>query len=453
MITPISGLWRVASRAARSFMPSSVPVMARPSYRSELTTVVFFSITLAAVESGVVGVFTKQTFDRAVSPGLLNFMVALIGASSEIANLLSFLWASLSHGRAKVAFINALQVGTIALVGAMALVPQSAGGLFMLAALVLGGRACWSGILTLRPTVWRVNYPPRTRAGIVGKFATLQQLIVATGGVLLGLALDQRQELYRLIVPVMAACGVVAYFATRRLRVRRHRAMLRGETQADLLPPWKGPAIVWRVLRRDRWFARFMLWMFVLGTGNLMLTPILVITLREQFGMGYSGSILIITTIPYLVLPMAVPVWARLLDRAHVVKFRSIHGWTFAGSTTLFLLGVLLQSVPLLYAAAIVQGIAFGGGSLAWNLGHVDFAPPAQTSQYMATHVTLNGVRGLLAPLFSVGLYQQLRGLDFDARQASAWVLGLCLTFTVAGAAGFVSLRRAMGPAGETAKR
>lgn len=437
----------------RSFLPSSVPPMARPAYRSELTTVAFFSVTLAAVESGVVGVFTKQTFDGVVAAGLLNFMVALIGASSEIANLFSFFWASASHGRGKVAFINGLQIGTIVLVAAVALVPRSAGGLFMLAALVLGARACWSGIITLRPTVWRANYPPRTRAGIVGKFSTLQQLIVATGGALLGLALDEAQGVYRLVVPVMAACGVVAYFATRSLRVRRHRAMLKGETQADVLPPWKGPVIVWRVLRRDRWFAWFMLWMFVLGTGNLMLTPILVITLRDQFQLGYAGSILIITTIPYLILPMAVPIWARLLDRFHVVKFRSIHGWTFAASTVLFLAGVLIHDAALLYAAAAVQGIAFGGGSLAWNLGHVDFAPPTQTSQYMATHVTLNGVRGLLAPLGSVILYDALRSSGFDARAASAWVLGLCLVFTVAGAAGFVSLRRAMGPAGETAKR
>ncbi|MCC6676151.1 MAG: MFS transporter [Phycisphaerales bacterium] len=434
-------------------MPASVPVMARPAYRSELMTVAFFSVTLAAVESGVVGVFTKQTFDGAVPAGLLNFMVALIGASSEIANLFSFLWAALSHGRGKIAFINGLQVGTIVLVAAVALVPRSAGGLFLLAALVLGARACWSGIITLRPTVWRSNYPPRVRAAIVGKFSTLQQLIVATGGALLGFALDEVQGIYRLVVPVMAACGIVAFFATRSLRVRRHRAMLRGETRADLLPPWKGPVIVWRVLKRDRWFAWFMLWMFVLGTGNLMLTPILVITLRDQFQMGYGDSILIITTIPYLILPVAVPVWARLLDRAHVVKFRSIHGWTFAASTTMFLAGVLTHQTGLLYAAAAVQGVAFGGGSLAWNLGHVDFAPPTQTSQYMATHVTLNGVRGLVAPLVAVGLYEQLRRMDLSARDASAWVLGLCLAFTVVGAAGFVSLRRAMGPAGETAKR
>lgn len=430
-----------------------VPVMARPSYRAELATVLFFSITLAAVEGGVVSVFTKQTFSGVVSAVTLNRMVGVIGASSEIANILSFAWVTASHGRAKIAFINGLQLAAIALVAAMAATPQSAAGLFMLAGLVLAARACWSGIITLRPTVWRANYPPRTRAAIVGKFAMIQQVIVALGGMGLGYALDRNLGLYRVIVPVMAACGVVAFFATRGMRVRRHRAMIKSESQAAVLPPWKGPAVVWRVLRKDRWFAKFMLWMFVLGMGNLMLTPILAITLHDEFGLGYRDSILVITTIPYLVLPLAVPMWARLLDRAHVVRFRAIHGWTFAAATLLFLLAVTLHEVWLLYAAAAMQGVGLGGGSLAWNLGHVDFAPPTQTSQYMATHVTLNGVRGLIAPLLSVELYHVLRKWGLDAAGAGAWVLVICLLLCIAGSAGFVRLRMAMGTAAGTHAR
>lgn len=88
--------------------------------------------------------------------------------------------------------------------------------------------------------------------------------------------------------------------------------------------------------------------------------------------------------------------------------------------------------------------IAFGGGSIAWNLGHVDFSPPAETSQYMATHVTLNGVRGLLAPLSAVALYERLRAWDMTVQESASIVLGVSVVFAALGAVGFMWLGRSM---------
>jgi len=83
-----------------------------------------------------------------------------------------------------------------------------------------------------------------------------------------------------------------------------------------------------------------------------------------------------------------------------------------------------------------------GGGTLAWNLGHVDFARASETSQYMATHVTLNGVRGLLAPLLAVTLYEVFRA---SGLHAPTGVMIVVCVFTCAGALGFVRLRIVMG--------
>ncbi len=438
---------RPLAAALHSFSPASLPMMARGNYRLELTTALFFAVTLAAVEGGVIGVFTKQMFTGIAPEARLNFMVALIGAAPELANILSFIWASTSHGRAKVPFINGLQLAIIVLVAAIALVPRTPAGLLVLGAVVIGARVCWSGILTIRPTVWRANYPTRTRARIVGKLSTAQQIVVAAVGLLFGAALDAAEGPASSAIPLVAgAAGIVALVATSRLRVRGQRVMLTGErTEPEIGRPWQGPAIMWRVLRKDARYAQYMLCMFVLGFGNLMITPMLVILMRDEFGRGHFASILVITAIPYLLMPIAVPVWARLLDRAHVVRFRSLHAWSFVAATAVFLLAVLLHSMPLMYVGAVLQATAFGGGALAWNLGHVDFAPPAQTSQYMATHVTLNGIRGLLAPLAAVTLYQQLLRAGLEPGGAGAWTIGLSLSLAVLGSAGFVALRVSMG--------
>jgi MFS family permease len=184
--------------------------------------------------------------------------------------------------------------------------------------------------------------------------------------------------------------------------------------------------------------------MFILGFGNLMITPILVITLHEEFGFTYFKSILITSSIQSVTQVLIIPLWARLLDRSHVVRFRSIHSWVFVAGALIFALATLFHRVELMFVGALVQGCAYAGGALAWNLGHVDFSPPSQTSNYMATHVTLNGVRGLIAPAVSVALYESIKSWGGNA---SVWMMFLALAVSILGAAGFVALRISMGNA------
>lgn len=423
--------------------PRALPVMSRRNYALELWATLLFAVALAVVDGGTIAVYAKQTWAGVVAPARLNLVVALIAAAPDIANILSFFWAHAAHGRPKVPLINALQVGTLLLIALVALMPQAPWGLYALALVVMGARTCWSGILTLRPTVWRVNYPRLARSRVVGRLSTVQVLVIACMGITLGWVLDHRNDWFEFIVPLAAAAGLGAMWAWARVRVRRQGAMLRAEAEGErLLPPWMGPLVVWRVLRRDRRYAQFMLCMFILGMGNLMLPAALVYTLKERFHLGFLGSILIISAIQYLVMPLAIPLWSRMLDRAHVVKFRSVHGWTFVAAALAYLVGVATGRIEIMFAGSVIQGIGFGGGTLAWNLGHVDFAPPSETSQYMATHVTLNGVRGLLAPLLTYGVYESLKAAGFDP---SLGVMICVVGFTTAGAAGFVWLRRQMG--------
>lgn len=433
-------------RAAVSFFPASMPLLARRSYAVELVTTLFFAMTLAAIEGGFIGVFTKQTYADVAPDRWLNFAVAFIAAAPELANILSFFWVSLAHGKPKVPWINGLQLAVVVLVGLIPFVPRTDVGLMVLAAVVVSARACWSGIIALRPTVWRQNYPRAQRARIVGKFTTVQQIVVASVALGLGALLDMDGPSAETAISVAAGLGIIAVIATSRQRVRGEKAVLGHESgELDVTRPWEGPAIVMRVLRQDVRYAQFQACLFVLGFGNLMLTPLLVIALKDQFGVGYVGSIMVTLAIPYLLMPLAIPLWARLLDRSHVVKFRSLHGWSFVFSTGAILLAVETHSLELMYVAAVLQGIAFGGGTLAWNLGHVDFAPPSRTSQYMAAHLTLNGIRGLIAPLFAVAAYEYLLKRGHEMRTASAAVLMLSLVLCVIGSAGFVVLRRSMG--------
>jgi hypothetical protein len=86
-----------------------------------------------------------------------------------------------------------------------------------------------------------------------------------------------------------------------------------------------------------------------------------------------------------------------------------------------------------------VLGIAIGGGMLGWNLGHNDFAPEARVADYLGLHVSLTGIRGLLAPLLGVLLYGTV---DAVAPGQAGLALLLPLTLTTAGSIGFARFER-----------
>jgi len=419
--------------------------MQRRSFGLELTSTAFFAVTLSCIEAGTVAVYTKQTFEGLVAPGALNLVVAFLGASAELANIVSFVWGPLSHGKPKVRFVNGLQVMVIALAATIAFLPETPTGLVLLAGVVFLARAGWSGIVTIRPTIWRANYPREARAGIVGKLSVVQVVVVSIMGIVLGFALDSSRETFRILVTIGCVVSLFSVATYGRLRVRRQAKLLKAEREDRPLAPWQAPLVVWRVLRKDPGYAQFMLWMFVLGFGNLMVMPITVIVLKERFGVGYLGGILATSVIPAVVQIFAIPMWARLLDRSHIVKFRSIHSWAFVAATAMFTLAAAVGSLPLIFVGASILGIGFAGGSLAWNLGHTDFAPVSETSRYMATHVTLNGVRGMIAPFVSVLLYELVRGWGWNA---GAVMYGTALAVSVCGAAGFVWFRIKMGAGG-----
>ncbi len=430
--------------------------MSRRTLSLELASTLFFAFALGFLEAGTISVFLKRAFDGTTDRSAGNIAVVLAGASSEIANIISFGWIALSHGRPKVRFINMLQAGVVVCIGCIALVPRDAMGRWLAMGLVLLARIFWSGVVTLRTAVWRANYSRHSRARIVGRLSAITQVVIASTGLLVGAMLDWNLESFRFVAPILAVLGIVGLAFYGRIRPRGERfALIQERAQpraAGVMRPWMGIVSVHRILRTDRRFAQFMAFMFLLGLGNLMVVPCLVLALSDRFELGrdpFKSSILVTTLVPSILMPLALPIWASLLDRAHVVRFRAIHGWAFVLASALFAIGAALLSFQIVLAGSVCWGIAIGGGAVAWNIGHTDFAPPGSTSHYMATHVTLNGVRGLAAPLLAVGMYHWLtnhrEGLPIEP---AAIVLGFACLVSIAGTLGFAWLRRSMNVAG-----
>jgi MFS family permease len=394
---------------------------------------------MGAVDGGVVGILTKRLFDGYVNETMLVWVVATLTAAQGFANMSSFIWAAMSNGRHKIRFITALKIAIVLMVAGVAFVPQTSTGLFILLLCVVGTRVCYTGIVTLRTTVWQANYPRESRAIVAGKIATVQALVLASVAFGIGQAMDFNEQAFRWVYPIAASFGILGAWIYSKIRVDNHATILKGERATSNLVsylPWK----TFQLLFEDRQFAKYMGCQFIFGVGNLMLMAPLIVILNNQFQFDYLGEIFIVTIIPILMIPLSTPLWARLLNKTHVLTFRSIHSWFFVISSLCIGVSISMHVVAGLWIGAVIRGIGYGGGVLAWNLGHQDYAPVEQSGRYMGLHVTLTGIRGLLAPALGMGIYTVFtqRGM-----QAGPIVFYVGSGLSAVGGIGFILLAKA----------
>ena len=175
-----------------SFHPRRLSPMLRATYARELLSWFFLPLMLGTIEGGTIAIVVKKSFTGAegVEESALNLAVTILIAAPNFANLTSFVWAAVSRGRPKVPFISALQIATAILVCLIAFAPSSVVGLWMVTALAVIARTCWTGVITLRTAVWRNNYPNASRAAIAGKLAIVQALMLALAGFVVGESMD-----------------------------------------------------------------------------------------------------------------------------------------------------------------------------------------------------------------------------------------------------------------------
>lgn len=420
------------------FRLRAMPPDSRTHYKRELLAWAFLPMMMGAIEGGVVGVLTKRLFTGEVDETMLDWAVAALAAAQGFANISSFIWAGVSHGKNKIRFLTMLKIAVVVMIAAVAFVPRTPIGLLLLLVCVVGTRICWAGVVTLRSTVWQANYPRANRADVAGRIATVQAIILASVGLGIGEMMDQNEEAFRWIYPVAASFGIIGAWIYSKMQVTGHTKILADERlQPELatMYPWKTIAL----LNEDRAFSKYMTCQFIFGLGNLMLTAPLVVVLANQFSFDYLGEILIVSTIPIILMPMSIPLWSKLLNRMHVIQFRAVHSWVFVISSICFGFSIFFGNTLGLWIAAAIRGVGFGGGVLAWNLGHQDFAPVEQSSRYMGLHVTLTGIRGLLAPALGMGLYTMLHGMG-ETTGGSVFFIGGAISSV--GGIGFLLLSR-----------
>ena len=415
-----------------------LPRMAAALVPRELANWSLTAVALGALEGGLLGVIVKNQFAGVASPLVVNIAVAVVAAAPSFTNLASFMFAAMAAGRDKLALLSKLMQFMGLCLVIMALPGRTPFGLLVFCVMTVLARTAWSGILIVRAAVWRANYTRAWRARVTARIVQISSLLVAACSALIGVLLDWRPDAFRAAFIIGAACALFAAHVNRKSRFRRQRQLIAAELAEQTLQGRRLslPVLV-AVLRRDVDFRHYMMAMMVMGSGNLMLLPMLVILLNEHLHLNQLHQVTVTSSLPLLTLCFSITFWARMLDRRHIFSYRAFHSWFFAGASLLFAVAVITKKADLLWPASVMLGAAYAGGNLGWNLGHNDFSHDGNASHYMAIHVMLTGLRGLVMPLIGVGFYEYLAA---SKPQYEGWALLLPFSLTLAGAVIFVVL-------------
>jgi hypothetical protein len=414
---------------------------AEAAFRREIAPWALLGLTLGLVEGATAAVLIKKTFAHAASPWVVNLAVAFVSGAPALSNVVSFVWANLAHGRARIGLVAGLQAGFAILVGLLGVAPRALGGLAFAVASILTARVIWTGILTVRSAVWSANYPRQAIGRYTGRIVIVSSLAVSMAAALAAWVLDTGRVDARWLYGGGAVAGLIAAWLYRSARVRRQFALLAEETAAVGRTEPFSLGMLFEILKKDPHFREYMFWMGLFGGGNLMLTSQLVVIFSEHLHLPASLQIALLSVVPLGLLPLFVPFWARMFDDGHVVEYRSRQGWALVVAIATISCGTWLDWSPLLWAGAVLLAFAYAGSNLGWNLGHNDFASVGRAQHYMGVHVTLTGVRGAIGPPVGILIYQWL---EIFRPGAGVYSLVLPLVFVTIGAAGFSHMRRAM---------
>ena len=396
----------------------------RKSFKYEQLTELTLPGALVLLEGGIVAVIASKIYQ--VSP----FTISLITAAPMFANLSSFLWNLISSGKAKVAFSSVLQLCTIICLVLVAIAPINEIGVIILVSSMIFSRILVSGLITVRSVIWSLNYDRNNRAKATGRLQMIASLITVLVSSMIGPFLDANPEQFVWVYLLGSLVGLLGIFFFSRVKVLNEVSQLESERKAkndkNLATGFM------EIIKQDKHFRRYQYSMFTAGFGNMLIEAPLVFLVTRQLEASYTTSIMITMVIPFAISLVALPIWALYLDRVHVAQFRARQSILWVIAQLLTLVGAYLGSIAWLIVGRVVMGIARGGGTLAWQLGHNDFAKSDQLSAYMGIHVTLTGVRGAIAPFLGMSMYTGVLAFGWEGIGVSVF-LGAAIISACAG--------------------
>ena len=350
-----------------------VPPEVRDAYRWDGTAVLVTGIC-AGMTGPFLGVIARDQLHASALQ--ISFMTAAPFASY----LFTVLWAARIERRGALPYL----VGANVMAAAPLLAMAGAVNAWLFVLIVVASTMLAPVATTAYNVVLREIYPDEWRGRLMGLVRSGRVVMVSAAALLTGWLLGRFG--YRVVFPAAAVIGVGGALCWLGLRAYSTPAPPNRERVSAL----EALATLWR----DRRFAWYSTGYFIFGFSNIMISPVIPIFQVDVLKITPMW-VAILSTASAAMGGAAYYYWGHSVDRRG--PFRSL----LFGYTVLLVIPVVYaftRNVPTLLIAAIAGGIAGPGTELSWVNVVMRFGQQRQIARYSALHLTLLGIRGLIAP-------------------------------------------------------
>jgi MFS family permease len=303
-------------------------------------------------------------------------------------------------------------------------------GLFMF--LQMGMMPAWMELL-------KQNLPAAQRDKV---FSYMQAFGYLGGGLLpfaLGWALDEWAFAWRLMFPIVALIGLSSLFWQISIKVKPTTPQSDPIIKSHLLlSPWKS---AWKVLYHNRSFAKFQAGFMLIGSGLMIIQPVLPVFFVDQLNLSYTEVGVAITLCKGIGFALGSPIWLKSIQSINIFLFGSIVA-ILAMFFPIFLILAKFQT-SWLFLAYLLYGLMQAGNELSWNMSGPIFAGKEEdSSPFSSVNVMAVGIRGLFIP--SIG------ALCLSQFGSSAVILVsgfLCLLASIKMAFDYFAIKHSLVPA------
>lgn len=268
-----------------------------------------------------------------------------------------------------------------------------------------------SVIVPAQNSIYQMNLHSSHRSKIYGYTISLSMLLSVGITFIGGRLLDLHEAHFRWILLATGLAGFInsAIFSAIRLDEQYSSLPVVKETKSFkeiALQPLKDAI---DLLKRNKAFAAFERDFSLYGMGFIMMQPIIPIFLVDRLHLSYTNNFLAKGILSQMGMLVLSPVIGKLHDKMHPFRFIAISFALLMVFPLLFVLSILwsgesIFSVIVVFLAYTIFGIAMAGVNLSWNMSSIFFAGKEDASMYQGVHVTMTGIRGVIAPIVGFSL-------------------------------------------------
>lgn len=266
-------------------------------------------------------------------------------------------------------------------------------------------------LIPAQNTIYQKNIRDKRRAGVYGYALSLGVGVSIALTFVAGRLLDSSENSFRWILSISGVAGFISCYFLSRIKI--NQPLIDPNPKKPKIRPrdvFLEPIFNTRnLLRKNKPFACFERSFTLYGMGFIMMQPVIPIYMVDRLQLNYTSNFLAKGILSQVGMLLLSPLLGKLHDKMH--PFRYI-GLSFALLMVFPLLFVLSSfwagesfiAVAIIFLAYSIFGVAMTGVNMAWNMSSIFFAGTQDAAMYQSVHVTLTGVRGLLAPVLGFAL-------------------------------------------------